>query len=113
MHEFGIVDGILSIVKETAIANSLSNVSSIKLRIGEMRQIASEMLLFAFEIAAKETVAEDAKLDIEYVPVRLRCRSCQSESEIKDSRFICPSCGNMIGDVVAGKELQMISLEGE
>ena len=113
MHEFSIVEGILETVKDTAKANNLVSVSSVRIRVGEMRSVAHEMLVFAFEIASKETVAEGAELVVEYVPVRLRCRACNFESGGTESAFVCPNCGHDKRDVAAGKELEILSLEGE
>ena len=42
--------------------------------------------------AAAGTVAEEARLVVVTVPVRVRCRACKAETEAASNRLLCGSC---------------------
>jgi hydrogenase/urease nickel incorporation metallochaperone HypA len=61
---------------------------------GEFTTIVREALEFAFEIARRETLAANAKLEIEIVPMALRCAVCGPVTN--PGREMCllhPQCG--------------------
>ena len=113
MHELSIVEGLIGIIRETAQEHGLLKVTRVKLRIGAMRQVVPDALLFAFEIAGKETVAAGAEILITDVPTRARCNECAADFAVEEFCFICPSCGSGQVTVTEGKELYIDSLEGE
>ena len=60
MHEFSIIENILTIVEEISVKEGLTSISKVSLLIGKMRQIVPDTMSFAFEAAAKGTIAESA-----------------------------------------------------
>jgi hydrogenase nickel incorporation protein HypA/HybF len=58
-------------------------------------------------------VAEHATLTIETVPVRVRCRSCKSETPAQPNRLVCGECSDWQVDVVAGEEMLLKRVEIE
>ena len=112
MHELSIIQSIIDIVLKDISKREVSKVERISLRIGEMRQVVPEALQFSFECLSKNTPVEGARLDIEHVPLRGRCRSCQHEYVLTNWFEGCPECGNTKIDIVAGKELEIVEYEG-
>jgi Zn finger protein HypA/HybF involved in hydrogenase expression len=55
-------------------------------------------------------VCEGARLELELVPVSLRCPAC--EEEWRPPSFRCALCGEA-GEVVAGQEFEVESIEIE
>ena len=49
----------------------------------------------------------------EGLPARLRCRSCDHEFEPQEQDWHCPQCKALGGDVIAGKEFFLDSIEVE
>ncbi len=113
MHEIGIMENIITEVERVALDNSLDRVTSISLRIGELRHIVPEYLSFAFDAVKGETVASEAMLLVEYIPVVAKCGQCLIEFEIKNSRFICSNCGGIELDILSGKEVLITTISGE
>ncbi|MCX7727185.1 MAG: hydrogenase maturation nickel metallochaperone HypA [Chitinispirillaceae bacterium] len=113
MHELSIAEELINIINQTAKANKLSRVAKVKLRIGEMRGIVPESLVFAFEVIGKGSVAEGTAIDIVTIKTKALCNKCKKEFEVEDYNFICPVCGSMDVVVIEGKELIIDSLEGE
>ncbi len=112
MHEMGIAAQIIEIVK-SSIPDNITDpcVECVNVRAGKLSAIVTDSLHFCFEIASKETLLEGAILNIEEVPVRASCKSCQHEWIINDAVFICPDCGAKVMDILSGRELDVVSIE--
>jgi hydrogenase nickel incorporation protein HypA/HybF len=85
----------------------------IRLRIGALSGVAPEALRFAFEVLAPGTLAEQAELAIESVPARFWCAECRREFVSDDLLAECPGCHRPSGELRAGRELEVASLEIE
>lgn len=112
MHEMGLVQNIFDIVLKTAEQNGIAKVLRINIRAGQMRAIVPEQLQFCFEILSKESpIVEGAKLVIETLPVKGKCKSCMHEFSVEEYRFVCPKCENEDIDVLQGMELMVSNIE--
>ena len=63
----------------------------VTLRVGQLRQVIPDSLAFYFEIVARDTLVEGARLEQVVVPVRMRCEACAHEWE-PELMFRCPEC---------------------
>jgi len=114
MHEFGIIEDIVRLVGEKAADHGVHRVTCVRLRVGRLRQVEPASLRFAFETLARGTIMEDALLDVDFIPIRLRCRHCGNEFELADALpYQCSQCNGRNVDVSAGKELILKDIEGE
>lgn len=113
MHEMAIAQSILEIVAKVAQKQQFSKVTSIQLAIGEMTGIEVEALEFCFEIVAKNTPAEQAKLVVNKKPLVAYCLDCKQSFPVERYRFICPHCQSAQVEIQSGRELQVEALEGE
>jgi hydrogenase nickel incorporation protein HypA/HybF len=87
-------------------------VATVTLRIGQLSCVHEDALRSAFDIAREGTPLAAADLRIVAVPVRVWCPHCLAERELPDiQRFACPDCGRPTGDIRAGRELDLESLE--
>ena len=111
MHEMAITENLVKIVKEAAQQNAVQQVHAVRVKIGRLRQVIPETLQFCFGVLARGTVAEQASLEIEEIPVTVKCRTCNSESVIEEYVFLCPACGGGDVQVVSGKELYVSTIE--
>ncbi len=110
MHEFSIAEAIVRTSEEVIRANGGGKAEKICLRIGELRQVVPDALTFAFDILKADTLLADALLEWETVPARVRCRQCGKEYHPQDVFWECPSCGAVGAEVVAGEELEIVSI---
>lgn len=110
MHEFSIADAIIHVTQELVQQNGGGKVEQIHLRIGELRQVVPDALLFAFDILKQDTPLSDASLEWETVATRVRCKTCGSEYHPNDIFWECPSCGATGAEVVAGEELDIVGI---
>ena len=78
-----------------------------------MSGVEPELLRFAFPIASAQTVASDATLVIQSLPVRVRCKSCSAESEVTINKMLCGHCGDWQTELLSGDEMLLERIELE
>ena len=113
MHEIRIAEDLSVIVLEAARKNNLSRVTKVNISFGQLVQIVPDMFEFAFRETVRNSIARDAVTDIEIIPVKMRCRKCGSNFQVKENSFICNHCNSTDLDIIQGKELFIKSIEGE
>lgn len=113
MHEYGIVSTIVNtVLKELSTRNmEPEQVISVNMVAGKLHQIIEENMQFAFEVLTKDTGLSGCRLNIEFKPVRIRCRACGTEGEVSGAFFLCGACQSHDVEVVTGKELYLENLE--
>lgn len=113
MHEIRIAEDLSAIVLETARKENLSKVTKVNISFGQLIQIVPDIFEFAFRETVRNSIAEDAELDIEIVPVKMKCMNCGSDFQVKENRFTCNICSSTDLGIIQGKELYIKSIEGE
>lgn len=108
MHELGMCEGVVEAVERRAKGRKVTRLC---LRVGTMHRVVPEAFGQAFEMAATGSVAQDAEVDLTFMPVRTACRSCKTETESEDFVPLCQRCGSADVDIVGGQELMLESLE--
>ena len=114
MHELPVTGEILKIVLKHAGLNAVSRVVTIHLQVGKLSDLEDEWIQRYFDYLSKGTVAEGAKLQIERMPVILRCQSCLAAYEAEPSKLadlVCPECGGKDGELVSGREYRIKDME--
>ena len=113
MHELSIAQSIIEIVADEAKRNGLQRIIRIKLQVGEFAAVVPDSLTFCFELVSRDTIAAGAVLEIETVGIVARCDKCDHSFDVRDQVFLCPKCGDPVLELVSGRELSVLSIEGE
>jgi len=113
VHELAIAESLLEIVQEEGRRHNLQKVSVIRLQIGALAAVVPEALTFSFEMVSKDTIASGAALEIETLPIVARCSACDLTFEVESQVFLCVRCGQPVFELTSGRELSMVSMEGE
>lgn len=113
MHEIKIAKELSGIVLEVASREKLSKVTRVNISFGQMIQIVPDIFDFAFRETVKCTIADDAEVSVEIIPVRLCCRNCRNEFIPDGYIFLCSKCDSSEIDIINGKEIFVKSIEGE
>ena len=110
MHEFSLVENILSRALDLAREHGGLPIEEVHVEIGKLQQVVPEALEFAFEAAKEATLAEEATLQWVTIPVRVICPACQLEYETPGDIWTCPACDTPGGPIVQGDDLILKSV---
>lgn len=114
MHELSIALKIVEIASEQAEDQGNARVVAVHLRLGPLSGVMSESLLSAWGLACDGTQLQDARLEIEPMPIRGMCRQCEVETEVDSiQRIACAMCGSPVREVTSGCELEVTAVEIE
>jgi hydrogenase nickel incorporation protein HypA/HybF len=113
MHEIRIAEDLSVIVLEAAQSKNLSKVTKVNVSFGQMVQIVPDIFKFAFGETVRNSIAMNAEIEIEIVPVKMLCKICRSDFQVADNKFTCSTCGSTDLEILSGKELFIKSIEGE
>ncbi|NPA23618.1 MAG: hypothetical protein GXO23_04920 [Crenarchaeota archaeon] len=137
MHEWSIVYGILSSIKESYG----DSIRYVKISIGELVQIDLDVFKFALEEVSKMLgFKNEIKYDIEIEKTKFRCTSCghvwtwkdvesQLESSVEDRELAktfleaihlvpstvyayirCPRCGSPDFEIIEGSDIKVLEV---
>jgi hydrogenase nickel incorporation protein HypA/HybF len=110
MHELSITQSIVEICENHAGGR---RVASVSLAIGALSGVVPEAVEFCFEACSRNTLLEGARLLIDRIPARARCRSCAAEQAVASYYEACAACGGYGMEVLFGEELRVKQLEVE
>jgi hydrogenase nickel incorporation protein HypA/HybF len=108
VHELSLSGAIVNTAVKHADGRKVTLVS---LRVGKLRQVIPDTLEFYFEFVARGTPCEGARLELEVIDARLRCRPCEYEWAIEIPAFRCPECGGSDVEIASGNEFEVESIE--
>ena len=111
MHELGIMTGVVDVVEQSAHEAQADKVLKVTLSVGTMTEAMEDALRFAYEALVEGTFAQDSELEIIMVQPRSICEDCGLEYEHDRFHMSCPTCGSFSTKLLAGKELQIDSIE--
>lgn len=107
MHELSLCQAIAESVARHAQGRPVARVA---VRIGHLRQVVPDSLLFSWEVLTSGTDLAGTALDVEQVPVTIECNRCGATSVLDDPIMLCGSCRNSDVTVLTGEEMLVVSL---
>lgn len=114
MHEFGIVEGIVSSVLPQLEASRVTRVTEIKFRRGSA--FSEQALRQAYAATTSGTPLEGVQLTIETVNLDYNC-SCGyqqviTSDDLMGHMFVCPDCG-AVTEVDEAHDLELLEVVAE
>lgn len=110
MHEMALTRSVVDTVVQKAETAKASQVTSVTLTIGCMRDIVENLFEGLFAYLAKGTVAEGAELIIHQSPLLVKCDSCgltYSLDVYESASWPCPVCEGTNHHVISGTEFRI------
>jgi len=111
MHELGVATQIANLVNRVMDENSASEVGEITVEIGTLSCVDPDSLEFCFQAITTGTRLENARLKIEEIKPRAKCRICNEEYEVRWDDFRCTACGATEFDVLVGSDVSVREVE--
>jgi len=112
MHELSIAQNVIDIVSEQCTRSGHTKIDSVNLRIGRASGIMPDALIFAFDAIKSDSIARDAVMNIEEIPVSGLCNDCAKSFIVQEEYILyCPLCNGSSFQITAGRELDIIDME--
>ncbi|MBU4312857.1 MAG: hydrogenase maturation nickel metallochaperone HypA [Candidatus Omnitrophica bacterium] len=112
MHEIGLVDDIISVIRARLKASGEdSKVKKVNILIGELEHVTPDHFEFHFRERAKGTSLENAELSFKKVVAKFKCKGCKKEFSGREGLNGCPGCGSKTNDIIAGSGISVESVE--
>lgn len=111
MHELSIAAGLIPLVEQQLRAGGYTRVHVVSLAIGALANIEPASLAFCFDIVARGTCCEGARLRIERAAGAGRCLDCGATCALEAYDDPCSSCGSFALQVTGGTEMLLRQME--
>jgi len=106
-----ICEGIITLLEEQSKQQNFERVKTVFLEIGQLSCIQPEALEFSFDVVAKNTLADNAQLKINYIDAQAWCEVCEKQDKLQQRYDECPDCGHFPLAITAGEEMKIKQLE--
>lgn len=113
MHEMSIAESVLQIIQDTAQAEGCAKVKAVWLEIGQLAAVEKESLRFCFDAVTRDSIAENARLEIIETAGQGWCMQCACSVAVTARYEPCPICGSLQIEVTGGDEMRVKELEVE
>jgi hydrogenase nickel incorporation protein HypA/HybF len=111
MHELSIAMSIVEMAGEEAERHG-GQVSAVHLKLGALSGVVKEALLSSYEMACEDTPLAGSRLIVEEIPIVVFCGQCKAARPISSAQWCCcPECGAPSGEILQGRELEVVALE--
>lgn len=111
MHEMALCQGVMEALEQAADEQGFRQVLGVHLQVGKLVALEKSQFIFSFELLSKNTLAENARVDIEEVEGKAWCPHCDNKVPINNLYSACPVCRQWGLEIIQGKELKIDRLE--
>ncbi|MEM3641782.1 MAG: hydrogenase nickel incorporation protein HypA [Candidatus Bathyarchaeia archaeon] len=130
MHEWALAEAIITTASQIAEKEGLTEVTEVKIKVGELQQVESDILEFALS-QLKSGKLQKARFLIETMKAKLKCRVCGNQwffskenldektaeaihfvPEIAHTYIKCPKCGSPDFEILEGRGIWLESVKG-
>jgi hydrogenase nickel insertion protein HypA len=113
MHEYSIVQALLTQCEDIARENEAESVTKIVVKIGKMSGVESSLLETAFNTFKEKTICDGAEFVLNIQPLVIECRACGVQTTLDKIYYKCPACESLDVKVIEGEDMFLMSLEME
>ena len=106
-----LAESVLQIVEETARHHGASRVRAVHLMIGRLSHVEPEALTFSFEVVTRNSIAQDAQLEIHTSEGVAWCMECSDTVSLDRLGDACPRCAGYQLQVTGGDEMRVRDIE--
>ena len=114
MHEMSLTHDVVDTVLTQATVAEAERVVAVHLKVGEIHDIVDDLFVKCFAFLARDTIAEGAKVEIERIPLTVKCQACETVFPLSTrdpSTWSCPTCDRRDYRVFTGTEFSVDNIE--
>ena len=107
MHELGICDALLKMVRGVAKEQALQEIQRITVEVGSLSGVVPAYMADCWEAVTDGTELEGVEFVIEELEGTARCLDCGEEFPADVNRLRCPGCGSEKLTPLTGRDLTL------
>ena len=107
MHELGICDALLKMVRNIAAEESLEEITRITVEVGSLSGVVPAYMSDCWEAVTDGTELAEVEFVVEELEGTARCLDCGEEFPADVNRLRCPSCGGEKLTPLTGRDLTL------
>ena len=107
MHELSITESLLKIALRHGKNANANQITDLYLVIGELSSIVDDSVQFYWDIIAKDTLAEGAKLHFERKSTEIQCNDCGHRYHPENNVMACPNCESININILSGDQFYL------
>ncbi|MCR5136412.1 MAG: hydrogenase maturation nickel metallochaperone HypA [Oscillospiraceae bacterium] len=107
MHELGICDALLKMVRNIAREEELQEISRITVEVGTLSGVMPDYMSDCWVAVTDGTELQDVEFVIEELEGTARCMDCGEEFTADLSLLRCPNCGGEKLTPLTGRDLTL------
>lgn len=113
MHEIALVKNIFTSI-EDAFTGKIEQVRDIHIQVGLLSNVQPILLQNAFAaVQAAEPKYSAATLQVQVMPILIKCTSCNTISTVVHYIFVCNACNKPCKNIIQGQELMITKVAFE
>jgi hydrogenase nickel incorporation protein HypA/HybF len=110
MHELSLALEVISIAGIEADKIMAKSIQEIDIEVGDLSGVQADSFKSALEFLSKDSVLEEARINIIRSAGKGRCNSCDYEFEMNNLNATCPKCNSFPSEINGGREFRVLSL---
>ncbi|AQT67541.1 hydrogenase nickel incorporation protein [Anaerohalosphaera lusitana] len=110
MHETAVAKSIFDSIVEQAKQHNKKPVRAV-VSCGQFNALNDEVLTFAFETIAQDSVCEGMKLEVKHIPLKASCKKCGTTFDFDMYSPLCPECESVEFDFSEDAPLLLEEIE--
>ena len=111
MHELGLCDALVRMVRKIVAEEDVTTVSKITLEVGDLSGVLPKYMLDCWEAVIDGTEFAETKLVIEEIPGVARCLECGAEFHSNAEILRCPVCSGNKLMPIDGRDMTLKEIE--
>ena len=111
MHELGICDAMLKMVRGVMKDEELEGINSITVEVGNLSGVIPRFLEECWVAVTDGTELDGTPLIAEEVIGRAKCLECDAEFDADLDNLKCPDCGSDMLTPLSGRDLTIKEIE--
>ncbi len=104
------MNSLLKQVKQLCGQHEAVAVDAVTVEIGPLSGVEAQLVREAFEELAEIQFTNCPLLQINDVPLQIRCRSCGRHSSVAGISLRCPECASSRVQIIRGDEFRLIDV---
>ena len=110
MHEFSLAIEVINLAQREAEKNFAESIQEITIEVGDLSGVEADAFESALELLVKDSILENAAINIVRTSGKGKCNACNFEFEMKYRMATCPKCQCFPSEISGGEEFRVVSL---